>query len=132
MFSLNFDRSYGASSPQSGPSPMQLLAVFALKKALRGWQFCSDRELLTVTQTFFNPLLESQFCKTFEDKWSERMQKCILSRGHYFEKDWSKNEDVSSDSKYNFLITFSFENCGRGRRSRLYVTSRILYVIHHR
>ncbi len=40
----------------------------ALKKALRKWQFRSDRELLIATQIFFNHLPESQFHKTFEEK----------------------------------------------------------------
>ncbi len=34
------------------------------------------------------------------------MQKYILSRGHYLEKNRSKNEDVSSDNEESFLITF--------------------------
>ncbi len=40
----------------------------ALKNALRGWQFYSDGEFLTTTQTFFNHLPKSQFRKTFVDK----------------------------------------------------------------
>ncbi len=55
-----------------------------LKKALRGRQFHSGRELLTATQTFFNCLLESQFHKTFEDKWKVGTQSCILNRGRDF------------------------------------------------
>ncbi len=69
---------------------------FALMKTLRWRQFRSDQELLTATQTFFNHILESI---TFEDKWQEYTQKCILRRGRYFEKDRSKNENVSSDSE---------------------------------
>ncbi len=49
------------------PCDFWLFPVF--KKALSGWQFCSYRELLTATQTFFNHLQECRFCKTFEDNW---------------------------------------------------------------
>ncbi len=54
---------------------------------------------LKATQTFFDHLLESQLHKTSKDNWPELMQKCILRRGRYFEKDRSKNEDVGSDSE---------------------------------
>ncbi len=53
------------------------LRFSALKKAFRGRQFCSDQELLTATQIFFNHLLEFQFCKTFDDKRPKPMQKCF-------------------------------------------------------
>ncbi len=91
---------------QSGACPIWLL-LFPAKKALRGWKFYFDRELLTAPRTFFNCLPEFQFCKTFEGKWSERMQKCIFSEDHYFEKERSKNKDVDSDSGKQFLIIFS-------------------------
>ncbi len=57
---------------------------------LRRWQFRSDQELLTATQTFFNHLPGSQFCKTFGGNRLKRMQKCILSGGCYFERSKEK------------------------------------------
>ncbi len=96
MFVLSFDQSYGAS-PHTGPFPRRLLVVTYPEE--RGWQFHSVRDLLTTTQTFFNHLPGSQFHETFDDKWPGCMQKCILSRGSYFEKDQSKNEDIGSDSE---------------------------------
>ncbi len=83
-FALNLRKHYG-------PCPVQPLVVPYPKESFRT-AIQSDWELVAVTQTFFNYLLEPQFYKTFEDKWPERIQKCILSRGRCFEKDRSKNE----------------------------------------
>ncbi len=69
-------------------------------------EFCvrleeTPKETIALLKCYFNRWLESQFCKTFEDKWSELMQPCVLSRSHYFEKDRSKNEDVNSSDQKN-------------------------------
>ncbi len=74
----------------SRPCTVQLLIVPCPKESLKRTQFCFGREPLTATQTFFNHLPEYQFCKTFEGKWPERMQKCIFGGGRYFEKNWRK------------------------------------------
>ncbi len=72
----------------------------ALKKALREWKFHFNREpLTTTTQAFFNCWLESRFRKTIKDKCPEHTQKCILSRGRYFENEGSKNKDVRNNSE---------------------------------
>ncbi len=99
---IEFYSIYGASPYSSDLTTCDFWLFPALKKVLSGWQFCSDQEVLTATQTFINCLLKSQFHKTFENKRPERMQKCILSRGHYVEEDWSRNEDVSKASEYIF------------------------------
>ncbi len=100
---------------QSRPCSKRLLVVPCPEECLNRTVICSD--WVTATQTFFNHLPKSQFRKTIEDIWAERMQKCILSRSSYFEKDQSKNESVSSKANNIFKSLFSFENCDRSQQS---------------
>ncbi len=114
-------QSYRASFLPYGPAPMWLLVVPCRGKSLKRTAI-----LLWLRTHFFNHSLESQFCKTFEDKWPERMQKCILRKIDI------KMEMLIAIANKIFQSLFSFENCDRLRRSRLFTTSHVSYAIHHR
>ncbi len=71
-------------SPDLAPCDFWLFPT--LKKALRGRRFNSDEEVKQAVYSAFQKLPPTEFHKTIKVKWEERLEKCIVSRGQYFEK----------------------------------------------
>ncbi len=100
----------------------------ALKKAWRGWHFHSDRELLTATRTSFNCSLESQFSKINGQNMCRNAFWTEVTILRKIEAKMKMLVVIANKIFYHF----SFENWDWCRWSKLYTTSCISNVIHHR
>lgn len=72
-----------------------------LKRHLRGQEFKTNLELNTATNSFLKSLPVAEFEKIILKKWTERIEKCLSNRGHYFEKqpalDFKSGDDCNSE-----------------------------------